>query len=116
VVDKKTGERTPLNQNTPPTKGFTLKSFSMATRRKDVMAEVLFQGESATLHFDETYLRQVAAQSDSRTENGSAQAPAQPAAATATPPPRPSLAEAKPGAPRRKLLPPIPSAPRVSGS
>lgn len=63
VVNTKTGERTRLKSSVE-SNGMMLKSVSLGASRKESTAVVTCGAEMATLHYDDTYVRQVAAEGD----------------------------------------------------
>ncbi len=63
VVNTKTGERTRLKTGVE-SKGMVLKSASLGSSRRESTAVVTSGGETATLHYDDTYVRQLAAAGD----------------------------------------------------
>jgi hypothetical protein len=61
IVNTKTRDRVSLRKGVAAGNGITLESISLAPVRSQVTAEVSLGGEKATLKYDDSYLRQMAA-------------------------------------------------------
>lgn len=66
VVNTKTGERTRLQQGRPAANGMMLKNFKHGSGRKDAVAEVTLGPETTQLHYNDDYVRQIAAAEGAR--------------------------------------------------
>lgn len=115
IADKTTRDRTPLKLGQPAANGMTLKSASIKPSRKETSAEITLGDETVTVHFDNSFISQMAAQGGVVAQPGAGQAnvagqPAMmamnnPAAAAVN---KPGMAGAPQGAPGnvRPTLPP----------
>jgi hypothetical protein len=61
VINTKTHERIPMRTGSTAANGMTLQSVSLSPSRRDTTAVVTMEGETAVLHFDESFIRQLAA-------------------------------------------------------
>lgn len=60
VVNTKTKERISLRRDQPSTSGISLRSVSLGSSRKDVVAEIILGSETATIRFNDSYVKQMA--------------------------------------------------------
>ncbi|WP_395749809.1 hypothetical protein [Prosthecobacter sp.] len=60
IVNTKTNKRIPLKKGVVDSSGMKLNSISYAPSRKDVTADVTLGSETATLHFNDSYTKQLA--------------------------------------------------------
>ncbi|TLD71295.1 hypothetical protein FEM03_07125 [Phragmitibacter flavus] len=71
VVNTKTRERTELVSGQNAANGMKIKTASLEDTRKDSFVEVEVNGESAVLHYDENFLKQLATSPGSPVSGGS---------------------------------------------
>ena len=102
VVNIKTHERFRLKLGQPGENGMLLHDVKRAATRKDSVVEVTLGTETSKIHYDNSYLKQVAATATTRAPQGSPQTPQKPG----QPPglPRPQM----PGQPPQNLRIPTP--------
>lgn len=60
VVNTKTNERTSLRQDQPSASGMNLRSVSLGSSRKDVVAEITLGSETASIRYNDSYVKQMA--------------------------------------------------------
>ena len=61
IVNTKTNERISLKQGQPAANGMKLSSVKLGSSRKDVVAEVTLGTETATIRYNDSYVKQMAA-------------------------------------------------------
>ncbi len=61
IVNTKTNERINLKQGQPAANGMKLSSVKLGSSRKDVVAEVTLGTETATIRYNDSYVKQMAA-------------------------------------------------------
>jgi hypothetical protein len=61
IVNTKTNERISLKQGQPAANGMKLSSVKLGTSRKDVVAHVTLGTETAAIHYNDDYVKQMAA-------------------------------------------------------
>ncbi|WP_395735572.1 hypothetical protein [Prosthecobacter sp.] len=66
IVNTKTNQRIPLKKGVVHSSGMKLNSISYGSSRKDVAADVTLGPETATLHFNDSYSKQVASAESAR--------------------------------------------------
>lgn len=78
IVNVKTHERFRLKHGQPADNGMRLSQVKRAGSRKDSVVEVMLGSETSELHYDSSYLKQVASTAAVRTPQGTPQARQQP--------------------------------------
>ncbi len=73
LVNTKTHERIPLRKGKPGANGMKLGEVKLGGSRKDITAEVTMGAETSQIHYDDAYLKQVAASEGVKAPQGQQQ-------------------------------------------
>ena len=106
LINTKTQERIRLKKAQPASNGMKLESVNLGGARKENFAEVTLGSETSKIHFDDTYLRQMAAAEAAKAPPGQGQP---------RPPPMPTNGQPPPGQPPgQRTIIPTPIAPTTA--
>ncbi len=101
LINTKTQERIRLKKAQPASNGMKLESVKLGGARKEIFAEVTLGSETSKIHFDDSYLKQMAAAEAAKTPPGQPRSPTLPTNGQPPPgqPPGQRAATPTPGAP-----------------